>query len=495
MYKIQLTPGAADFIRGQNHKVQRQLTNNLDDTNSITFDCNDYDKVGNRLSMKIDDANAHVYTYDVLYQLTNVDYNDGNTTAYTYDSLGNRTSVVNGGTTSYSRNSLNQYTSVGGTTYSYDDNGNLTDDGTYEYYYDCENRLTDVNESGSNVATYTYDYLGRRTSKTVDGNTIKYCYDGGSVIAEYDGNGTALRRYFYGPGIDEPICMKRFPAAGTTAWFYYHLDPLGSVAGISDANGMLVERYEYDVYGKPTIYDTNDTVLTESSVGNPYMFTGRRYDTETGLYYYRARYYDPNIGRFLQPDPIGYKAGLNLYTYVGNNPINRKDPRGLFSDIICCTGRQKSMLQEDEELAQDQIIDLSIDIFEAIFADAGQYPWFTNWKLNNSYATVTAASNKLEQGKAKCEKRCSEGTRAWAWPLGNTVHICPPYWGHYPARRASILVHEGTHLGAATTDAAYFSGRNDPPHDVLIIGWDIIASTYDWWIINGFCIPGRNCPK
>ena len=116
-----------------------KLTHNVNDVD-IVYDYNDYDKVGNRLRMKVDDANAHVYKYDEIYRLTSVDYNDGNSTSYTYDSLGNRTDVNDGSSTSYSRNELNQYTSVGGTNYSYDDNGNLTDYGTYEYYYAHDNR-------------------------------------------------------------------------------------------------------------------------------------------------------------------------------------------------------------------------------------------------------------------------------------------------------------------------------------------------------------------
>jgi len=107
-----------------------------------------------------------------------------------YDSLGNRTDVNDGTSTTYLRNNLNKYTSVGGTNYSYDNNGNLTDDGMFKYYYDCENRLTDVNDqSDTAVASFSYDYLGRRISKTVYGSpdvTTNYCYDGDQVIAEYD---------------------------------------------------------------------------------------------------------------------------------------------------------------------------------------------------------------------------------------------------------------------------------------------------------------------
>jgi RHS repeat-associated protein len=101
---------------------------------------------------------------------------------------------------------------------------------------------------------------------------------------------------------------------------------------LSNSSGDIgiVERYSYDVYGEPTIKDANDTVISQSNYNNPYAFTGRRLDTETGNYYYRARYYKPEIGRFLQTDPIGYTAGLNLYTYCGNNPTNWVDGSGLW---------------------------------------------------------------------------------------------------------------------------------------------------------------------
>jgi len=300
-----------------------KLTNNLDDTNSLTFAYDDYDKVGNRLSMRINNANAHVYTYDEIYRLTSVDYNDGNATSYLYDALSNWLETDDGTTLSFTSDNMNQYTYVGATQYFYNDNGCLSRDSTYRYYYDCENRLTDVNNLANQpIASYKYDYAGRRISKTVGAITTKYCYDGQQVIAEYE-NDVLARKYIYGPGIDEPICM--IDVSNDNAVYYYHFDGLGSVVALSDVNKVIVEQYSYDVFGEPD---------ATSSIGNPYMFTGRRYDSETANYYYRARIYKPSIGRFLQPDPIGYDDGLNMYVYVGNNPIMCVDPLGLKLVII-----------------------------------------------------------------------------------------------------------------------------------------------------------------
>ena len=112
-------------------------------------------------------------------------------------------------------------------------------------------------------------------------------------------------------------------------YYYYHYDGLGSARGITDSSGRIVETYTYDVYGKPTIYNATHTEITESQIGNTYYFTGREFDFSLGLYYYRNRYYNPELGRFMSPDPLGPVDGPNLYTYVGNNPVNYIDPLGL----------------------------------------------------------------------------------------------------------------------------------------------------------------------
>jgi len=153
-------------------------------------------------------------------------------------------------------------------------NGNLTNDGTRSYTYDCENRLIRIG-----LRFYKYDYRGRLVKGRYT-TTFEFTYDGDQVIAEYDENGELLRKYVYGPGIDEPICM--IDATGQSeVMYYYHFDGLGSVVALSDSTGSLIEKYEYDVFGEPTIRDTQDAVLGTSAYGNSYLFTGRRYDVES----------------------------------------------------------------------------------------------------------------------------------------------------------------------------------------------------------------------
>ena len=142
-----------------------------------------------------------------------------------------------------------------------------------------------------------------------------------------------LTRVIYGPGIDEPICMMVYNAQGAeTGRYFYHFDALGSVIALSQYNSgsgyaSIVEQYEYSAFGETT-------VTLDGSTGNPYRFTGRRWDDEADLYYYRARVYSPQLGRFLQPDPIGYTDGMNMYAYVGNNPLRFIDPFGLCKDWL-----------------------------------------------------------------------------------------------------------------------------------------------------------------
>jgi RHS repeat-associated protein len=170
------------------------------------------------------------------------------------------------------------------------------------------------------VAEYHYDALGRRIEKNVNGVVTRYIYDNEDIVAEVDGTNTVQALYLHGPGIDEPLAVFR---EGRTV--VYHADGLGSITILTDLNGIPVRSYTYDSFGR--------LVAQTGTVGNPYTYTARELDPESGLFYYRARYYDPTIGRFLQEDIFGglprFPQSLNRFVYVANNPVNFLDPTGL----------------------------------------------------------------------------------------------------------------------------------------------------------------------
>ncbi len=207
--------------------------------------------------------------------------------------------------------------------YTYGNNGNLirkTDKATNvttDYTYDAENRLIRIDLPNGSVAQYRYDGLGRRIEKDVDSIVSRYVYDSEDILLEFDGTNTQTARYTHGLGTDEPLIMERGGQG-----LFYHSDGLGSITDLTDTNGIVAQSYIYDSFG-----NIDQQVGTLS---NPYTYTGRELDSESGLYYYRARYYDPSIGRFINEDPIGFAGGsANFYGYVQNNPVNFIDPDGL----------------------------------------------------------------------------------------------------------------------------------------------------------------------
>jgi RHS repeat-associated protein len=202
-----------------------------------------------------------------------------------------------------------------GTPLSYDANGNLLHDGTRSYTWDARGRLTEIRQGTATLARYSYDALDRRTRKSIGAAVTQYRYDGGNPVQELNGSGGLRDELLTGLGVDEVLVRTR----GTTAYTYLR-DHLGSTLALALDDGTLAARYTYDPHG--------ETTRSGSDGGNPFQYTGRENDG-IGLYYYRPRYYDPRLQRFISEDPIGLAGGLNTYAYVQSNPLTYVDPLGL----------------------------------------------------------------------------------------------------------------------------------------------------------------------
>jgi RHS repeat-associated protein len=277
------------------------------------------DSAGNRIA-KTDQriAVTSSYGYDAVYQLLSATQGSSTTESYIYDPVGNRTSSL--GVSSYSNNASNELTSTSNATYTYDLNGNTTSKsdstGTTTYTWDYENRLTQATLPGSGGSvSFKYSPLGTRVYKSSSLATSIYIYDGDDVIEEVNSTGAAVARYARTENIDEPIAMLR---NGATS--YYQADGLGSTSSLSSATGSLTQTYSFDSFGKTT---------SAGALVNPFQYSGHEFDSETNLYFYRARYYDPSTGRFLSEDSIrGRHIFPNYYKYVLNSPLNWVDHDG-----------------------------------------------------------------------------------------------------------------------------------------------------------------------
>jgi RHS repeat-associated protein len=331
----------------------------------------DYDKVGNRLSVTDAGGGRTQYTYNRIYRLTAYDENrpDANKGSFEYDPLGNRLKMilakkyVTGDSRSfaYTYNQGNQLLGIVEkgrhspieTIFGYDKNGSLVSQAetqgkktsTTTYQYDYENRLEKViTPDGKNVIIENLADGFNRLSKSTEAGTTRYLHDGMSVLAEYDVTGNRTTRYTLGTGVDEIVAKKNSAGA-----YFYHYDGLGSVAAITDSTGKVVAKYDYEPFGR---YKES----LGSATKNPYTFTGREWDEESGLFFYRARYMDPKIGRFTSKDPIGFDGGdVNLYAYVRNNPMLYTDALGQKIDLSKA-GSLQSVLQLIKSTARGLIL-------------------------------------------------------------------------------------------------------------------------------------------
>jgi RHS repeat-associated protein len=292
-----------------------------------------YDQLGRRTSLTRGNGTVTGYTFDPVSRLAQMTQDIGGTARdLTVDFAYNPASQIasttrsndayawtghGSGTTNASSNGLNQ---IGSWTSSlgYDSKGNITSDGSYTYAYSSENLLTSLaNPAGTQQtwSTFAYDPLMRLVVIDSSNNVLdaRLGYDGEETVLEDYGDGRK-RRYVHGPGVDEPLVSIFVNGTGSfREW--YHADERGSIVAISNASGAAGATGRYDEYGAGTGVSR-------------FHYTGQYWLADANLHYYRARIYDARLGRFLQPDPIGYGGGMNMYGYVGGDPINSTDPTG-----------------------------------------------------------------------------------------------------------------------------------------------------------------------
>jgi RHS repeat-associated protein len=349
--------GNGDAVSYLYDQARRLTTKETKNKNSDLI--NKYNYGYNKVHMKNYEQRMHengigdVFGYDAVYRLTNAKFNVPDPTAANptdfekernifLDHVDNITRIdetKNGETsqitteilpdTDFSK--LNQYSRFDQWGLAYDKNGNLTQKGTQKMYFDFRNQAVRVTD-GSTTNENKYDALGRRLQKIVtagsQSKTENYYYAGHQVIEVRDGSDQVKRQFIYGNGIDDVIRMDAYNGSTITP-YYFHTNAIGSTTAVTDANGQVVERYRYSLYGMPTFMDAAGNVILKSTIGNNILFQGREYEPETNFYYFRARHLDPIMGRFLQTDPMGYADSMNLYQAFNMNGVNFIDPMGL----------------------------------------------------------------------------------------------------------------------------------------------------------------------
>ena len=304
-----------------------------------------YDAADRRIQTRYMNGVTRDDSYDAAGQLTAITYKKPDGTivgdlAYSYDKGGRRTGVsgslartsLPSAVTSAGVDAANRLTVIGAQALSYDTNGNLIGDGNQTYVWNARNQLVQIkNGSGAIIAAFTYDALGRRQTKTVNGVSSGFVYDGANIVQELAGTGgdnsnpSNVRASYISGGIDE--VFAQLSGTGTSSKTLTYLnDALGSTVRLVDSKASKVVDYTYDPYGN---------TAADAAINNPFQYTGRENDGN-GLYYYRSRYYSTTLARFISNDLIGLGGGINTYGYVGGNPISYTDPYGLwrFPDYV-----------------------------------------------------------------------------------------------------------------------------------------------------------------
>nr|WP_306958621.1 RNase A-like domain-containing protein [Pseudomonas synxantha] len=299
----------------QNHRYQRQY---------------DYDKSGNLTRLLDTRKGEHRYHYDPLARLTRADHSQDVQERFAHNPAGNLLMQDRPGPDIVAANRL---VIQGDRHYDYDAFGNLIRERrgkghqlVTEYRYDCQHRLISVTKPNGETASYRYDPFGRRISKTVDGKTNEFFWQGDKLIAEHHAD--CHRSYIYEPNSFRPLALLEGFGPQATTPYHYQLDHLGTPQELTTHEGEIVWSAHYRAYGQIARLDVG-------KIDNPLRFQGQYFDQESGLHYNRHRYYNPDIGRYLTPDPVKLAGGINGYRYVPN-PTGWVDPLGLSCKKTSC---------------------------------------------------------------------------------------------------------------------------------------------------------------
>lgn len=408
----------------------------------------------NNISSWTNASGTHAYGYDQVDRLTSATNSAAPSENYAYDGVGNRTASHL--SASYSYQPFNKLASTATGTYSYDANGHVltrTDSlGTTTLSWNEENQLTQVALPTGLTVNYKYDGLGRRIQRTTSaGANERYIYDGNDVLLDLNADWSVATTYLNAPGIDNHLRQTN----SATGVSYFLTDHLGSTAALTDATGNIVEQIAYDSFGNST-----------GSARTRYGYTGRERDPDTGLMYYRARWYDPQVGRFISEDSVEFTGGQNWYAFVSDNPINFTDPFGLWETAAHNEIIEQAFKYCLDKSQRDQLKDASrwVDRAENQFAvTAYQHGMRAPWQsVDTARALAHGFIDHHEQlARIVSPNGCRDGYDKIPW---NAL------WEFGKALHTLTDMTSPSHVG--------FQVWHDPPGPPLMAAWGIFAADH-----------------